>query len=314
MPQSGKSVFTDQLRGDIEFDFTQMDDQILLKSDGYPTYHLANVVDDHLMGVTHVIRAEEWISSTPKHVTLYKAFGWDLPQFIHMPLLRNLDRSKLSKRKNPTSLLYYRRKGILPAAMLNFLALMGWAYSETQEVFTLEEMISKFDFNQVHLGGPVFDPDKLLWMNGQYIRKLTPQDFSSYVRKEVFSEKYLEKLHPLIVERLEAFEQFTEKFSFFFCGAVPFANESSRTTIEIKSMLSDLVDKLDEIPNWELPLIENALKEQLKILGWKPKDFFMTIRLAVTGRPDSPPLVETMVVLGKEIVRFRLKDAASRLN
>src|SRR6185436_11240696 len=170
MPREGQSVVHDLLRGDVTIDNAQVDDQVLLKSDGFPTYHLANVVDDHLMGITHVIRAEEWISSTPKHVELYDAFGWTAPEFIHMPLLRNADKSKISKRKNPVSLDYYADAGILPEAMLNFLGLMGWSFGGDREKFTLAEMLAAFDISRVRLGEPVFDLEKLSWLNGLYMR------------------------------------------------------------------------------------------------------------------------------------------------
>src|SRR5881296_1538183 len=175
MPSEDSMVVADLLRGDIRFERPQMDDQVLLKSDGYPTYHLANVVDDHLMRITHVIRAEEWLSSTPKHVLLYQAFGWEPPVFMHMPLLRNADRSKISKRKNPVSLEFYERQGYLPEALLNFLALMGWSMSDDREVFRIDEMIEEFSFARVNLGGPVFDLQKLEWLNGVYIRQLPPE-------------------------------------------------------------------------------------------------------------------------------------------
>src|SRR5262249_54673232 len=166
MPREGKLTFHDRLRGDLEFDNAQSDDQVLLKSDGFPTYHLANDVDDHLMEITHVIRAEEWISSTPKHVVLYDAFGWRAPEWIHMPLLRNADKSKTSKRKTPVSLDYYREAGILPEALLNFLGLMGWSIGGDREKFGLDEMVAGFSFDRVSLGGPVFDLEKLSWLNG----------------------------------------------------------------------------------------------------------------------------------------------------
>ena len=172
MPTEGVTIVEDFLRGKVEFENARIDDQVLLKSDGYPTYHLANVVDDHLMEISHVIRAEEWISSTPKHVELYRAFGWAAPTFVHMPLLRNANKSKISKRKNPVSLEYYRRKGILPEAMVNFLALMGWSFGNDIEIFTLEQMIEKFDLKDIHLGGPVFDLDKLEWVNQNYMHKI----------------------------------------------------------------------------------------------------------------------------------------------
>ena len=180
VPAEGETAFRDELRGTINFSHNNVDDQVLLKSDGFPTYHLANVVDDHLMRITDVIRAEEWISSTPKHVLLYKAFGWDLPRFWHMPLLRNLDKSKISKRKNPVSLIYYRQAGFLPHALLNFLGLMGGGMpaptekNDTAEIFDLPRMLELFDFAKISLGGPVFDLVKLKWLNGEYIARPHP--------------------------------------------------------------------------------------------------------------------------------------------
>src|SRR6266851_1557694 len=170
--EGGATVVHDAFREPITFDHQQIDDQVLLKSDGYPTYHLANVVDDHLMEITHVIRAEEWLSSTPKHVQLYKAFGWQAPEWVHMPLLRNADKSKISKRKNPVSLDYYRDAGFLPEALLNYLGTMGWSIAGDREKFTLAEMVEAFSFDRVSLGGPVFDLVKLAAMNADYLRQL----------------------------------------------------------------------------------------------------------------------------------------------
>src|SRR5580704_3601165 len=200
------TTFRDELRGDITFEHNNVDDQVLMKSDGFPTYHLANVVDDHLMQITDVIRAEEWISSTPKHVLLYRAFGWQQPRFWHMPLLRNLDKSKISKRKNPVSLIYYRQAGFLPEAMINFLGLMGGGMpapttestptqpaikqSET-DIFSLPDMVARFDVKNIRLGGPVFDLTKLKWLNGEYIRALTPEKFYAALRSTVLSDAYL---------------------------------------------------------------------------------------------------------------------------
>ena len=180
VPISGPIVVHDQLRGEISIDATQIDDQVLLKTDGLPTYHLANVVDDHLMQITHVVRAEEWISSTPKHVLLYRAFGWEEPEWIHMGLLRNADKNKtkISKRKHPVSINYYRDTGILPHALLNFLGTMGWSIGGDREKFTLAEMIEAFTFDRVSLGGPVFDLKKLTWLNEQYIHEMTPQQLA----------------------------------------------------------------------------------------------------------------------------------------
>ena len=222
VPVQGETAFRDELRGNINFSHNNVDDQILMKSDGFPTYHLANVVDDHLMRITDVIRAEEWISSTPKHVLLYKAFGWDLPRFWHMPLLRNLDKSKISKRKNPVSLIYYRQAGFLPAALLNFLGLMGGGMpaptekNDTAEIFDLSKMLTTFDFGKISLGGPVFDLVKLKWLNGEYIRALTPQAFFAQLRSVVFSDEILQQIAPLVQTRIETLGQIGNLADFFF--------------------------------------------------------------------------------------------------
>ncbi|MCK9469679.1 MAG: glutamate--tRNA ligase, partial [Porticoccaceae bacterium] len=171
IPEEGVCTFNDRLRGVIEIPWSQVDMQVLLKADGMPTYHLANVVDDHLMGITHVIRGEEWINSAPKHQLLYRYFGWDMPELCHMPLLRNPDKSKLSKRKNPTSISFYEAMGYLPEAMLNYLGRMGWSMPDEEEKFSLDQMIANFNIDNVHLGGPVFDREKLDWLNGRWIRE-----------------------------------------------------------------------------------------------------------------------------------------------
>ncbi len=312
MPTEGKSVFHDVLRKKIEIDYSQLDDQVLLKSDGFPTYHLASVVDDHLMKISHVIRAEEWISSTPKHVALYEAFAWEQPKFVHLPLLRNNDRSKISKRKNPTSIELYQYKGILPQAMINFLALMGWAYDDKTEIFSLEQMVKRFKIEDIHLGGPVFDQQKLLWLNQHYIKELAKDSFVSHMRDQVFSANYLEKLYPLVRDRLESFDQFVDKFAFFFSGELVYDNlaivPKTKTSKEMKDMFKDLLIILDEMEDWEENFLQDALANYLKKLNWKPKEFYMPIRFVTTGRKDSPPLVPTLVVLGREMVRYRIQS------
>jgi glutamyl-tRNA synthetase len=318
MPRTGSVAFKDFLRGDITIDAAQCDDQVLMKSDGYPTYHLANVVDDHLMGITHVIRAEEWISSVPKHVVLYEAFGWDKPVFVHMPLLRNKDRSKISKRKNPVSLNYYRRKGILPHAMINFLALMGWSMGDNREIFSLDEMIQRFDLSQVTLGAPIFDLVKLGTINQHYIQAMGPDEFADHLREEVFSKDYLKTLYPHVKARLQSFEEFCDKNSFFFNGAleyqVPTLLPKTRSAQELLSMVTNLLEKLDDLYTWDKDHIHSLMESHREALGWKPQDYFMPIRMIVTGRRDSPPLAESLELVGREMVRFRMRDALEKLS
>jgi glutamyl-tRNA synthetase len=317
MPKEGKTTFKDELRGEIDIDNKQLDDQVLLKSDGFPTYHLANVVDDHLMKITHVIRAEEWISSTPKHVRLYEAFGWQAPQFIHLPLLRNSDRSKISKRKNPVSLTYYQQAGILPQAMLNFLALMGWSFGGDREIFSLNEMIEVFDIKNFSLGGPVFDVTKLNWLNQHYLHQMSESEFVDYLRNELFSQKKLTKLAPLLQKRLSRFDEFVPKGDYFFTSALNYEGllilPKGKEQSECVQMVKDLAERFDELYDWSVPKIAELLAAHKDALGWKPKDYYMTVRLIMTGRKDSPPLDETIEVLGRDIVRFRLRDYANYL-
>ena len=233
------TTFRDELRGDITFEHSNVDDQVLMKSDGFPTYHLANVVDDHLMQITDVIRAEEWISSTPKHVLLYRAFGWQLPRFWHMPLLRNLDKSKISKRKNPVSLIYYRQAGFLPEAVINFLGLMGGGMPESTgpvaEKFTLAEMVERFDVKNIRLGGPVFDLTKLKWLNGEYLRALTPEDFYTALRTTILSDTYLSQIASLVQTRIETLGEFGNLTHFFFADDIlPTPKSSSQRNARSK--------------------------------------------------------------------------------
>ena len=317
MPNEGEIVVNDLLRGEVRFDASQIDDQVLIKSDGFPTYHLANVVDDHLMDISHVIRAEEWISSLPKHVQLYRAFGWDEPVFCHLPLLRNTDTSKISKRKNPVSLNHYRRAGYLPEAMLNYLALMGWTMPDERDQFSLSEFVDHFDPAEISLGGPVFDLAKLTWLNGRYLRDLEPQELLERLRAGLLSDDYLLEVIPLAHERIDTLQDFFSYADFFFTGDVEY-DEAARAKLVAKDRTPPqtakafrvlLEDHLDAILDWQPEAIETALREFCERHDWVPKQLFMPVRVAITGRSATPPLFETMAVLGKEVCRSRLRAA-----
>lgn len=322
VPEEGETVAQDLLRGQLRFDNRLIDDQILLKSDGYPTYHLANVVDDHLMGITHVIRAEEWISSLPKHVLLYRGFGWEEPVFCHLPLLRNADRSKISKRKNPVSLEYYRRAGFLPEALRNYLALMGWIMPDgVTEEFTLEEFVANFTLERITLGGPVFDLEKLTWLNGRHLRRLSPAEYLQRLRQGPLAEEYLARIVPLVQERLDRLEDFMAYGQFFFVGEVSYDQEARARLVPKKgtpaetaaALASLLEEELDPLLEWDAAHLEPLLRGAAQRLGWKTGDLFMSVRVAVTGRVATPPLFETMEVLGKELCRRRLRRAVQVL-
>ncbi|MBI4816314.1 MAG: glutamate--tRNA ligase [Deltaproteobacteria bacterium] len=305
----------DGLRGPVrEKDY--LDDQVLLKSDGFPTYHLANVVDDHLMGISHVIRAEEWISSTPKHLLLYQAFGWQPPQFIHMPLLRNVDKSKISKRKNPVSILDYQQRGFLPQAVVNYLAMLGFTMPDGREVFTFNEFAAEFDFARISLGGPVFDLQKLAWLNGKYYReKLSEAELTRYVRDTLFSESAIAKIVPLIKERIDVLEQFVPATEYFFSGDVAvtpesFANKKSKKTLaETRELLEAYSEALDKHIDFSADAIEAMSRKFAEDQKAGTKELFPAIRTAVTGREATPPLFATMSVLGRARCRRRLRHA-----
>jgi glutamyl-tRNA synthetase len=319
VPLSGDIVVKDELRGPVTISSEQLDDQVLLKSDGLPTYHLANVVDDHMMEITHVIRAEEWISSTPKHVLLYQAFGWEPPQFLHMPLLRNSDKSKISKRKNPVSINYYRDIGILPQAMLNFLGLMGWSFGDDREKFTLAEMIDAFSWDKVSLGGPVFNLEKLTWLNEKYIHALDYGQLADTVMAWRLNKDYLLKVLPLVRERIKKLDELVPAIEYFFSGDLDYTPVLADMKIpdvagkDVKTALLEFVEKLEAKEGFAAPMIEEVSRLWVEATGWKSKNAFMLLRLAVTGRKASPPLFETMAVLGKEITRRRLRSAAELL-
>lgn len=312
MPKTGETVFVDRLRGEVRFDNTQIDDQILLKSDGFPTYHLANVVDDHLMGITHVIRAEEWLSSTPKHVELYKAFGWQAPEWIHMPLLRNADKSKISKRKNPVSLDYYRAAGFLPEALLNYLGTMGWSISGDREKFTLAEMIDAFTFDRMSLGGPVFDLVKLSAMNADYLRALDDAAIVARLRDWRFADSFLQQLVPLVRQRVSRLDEFVPMTEFFFSGDLDYAAVSKdllgkRPAKEVAECLFGLVEVLDVQRDFSHAALEAVARAYAGKIGWEPKELFMVMRMAASARKATPPLFETLAVLGRDLVRRRLR-------
>ena len=273
------------------------------------------------MGISHVIRAEEWLSSLPKHAQLYRAFGWKEPVFCHLPLLRNADRSKISKRRNPVSLNHYRRAGYLPEAMLNYLALMGWTMPDEREEFTLQEFVAELTLDRISLGGPVFDLDKLTWLNGRAIRRLTAPGLLERLRTGPLGDDYLLEVVPLVQERVDTLEGFFSYASFFFVGEVDYDAEAlkmlvarKRTAAETAAAFERLLEEtLDPLLEWNASSVEAALRSFLEASGWSPKELFMPIRVAVTGRPATPPLFETMAVLGKEICRRRLRRAVEVL-
>ncbi|MEE2903976.1 MAG: glutamate--tRNA ligase [Myxococcota bacterium] len=318
MPLDGETIVNDRLRGQVTIANDQVDDQVLLKSDGFPTYHLANVVDDHLMKITHVIRAEEWINSTPKHVVLYNMFGWEPPVFIHMPLLRNPDKSKISKRKNPVSILDYQQRGFLPPAVLNYLAMLGWTMPDGKELFSLDEFVANFTWDRMHLGGPIFDLEKLTWLNGRYFREeMTDSDLISHLEKTVFTRERLEALVPLMRGRIDVTEQFLPATQYFYCGDLEFdptlLKPKKRTYKELRKAFEGFADELDRQLNFTPDALEAFARAYIERKEWSGRDFFMPLRIALTGSKATPPLFDTMAIMGRALTRRRLRAAITLL-
>jgi glutamyl-tRNA synthetase len=321
VPLSGPIVFQDLLRGEVSRDAKETDDQVLLKSDGMPTYHLANVVDDHLMEISHVIRAEDWISSTPKHVLLYRAFGWEAPVFVHMPLLRNADKdkTKISKRKHPVSVNYYREIGILPEALLNFLGTMGWSFGGDREKFTLHEMIAVFSWDRISLGGPVFNLEKLTWLNEKYLHELSTDELVERAMAWRLNRDFLRTAVPLVQTRIRKLDELIPAIEFLFSGDIDYAPVAGELAVpgaapaDVAKALLAYIERFEARVGWTKQLLEEEAGTWCTELGWKTRHAFMLLRVAVTGRTATPPLFETMAVLGKELTRRRLRRAAEAI-
>jgi len=307
-------VIRDRLRGEIRYDYAQIDDQILMKSDGFPTYHLANVVDDHLMRVTHVIRGEEWVPSTPKHVLLYEAFQWDLPEFIHLPLLLNPDGSKLSKRKNPTSIDYYRDAGYLPEALLNYLGLMSYSRPDQNEKFSLDAFASDFDINRISLGGSIFDLQKLRWLNSRYIREdFTPEQLWERLEAWRLNPGFMAQMVPMMQRRMQTLGDLIPACAFLLTTDVTYAPEDlvpkKREPSEIPEMLQVMALQMDRVVSWTTEELKEAMEEVSRFLDWPIRDVTAVLFVAVTGSAVAPPLYDSMALLGRDMTRRRVLSA-----
>ena len=319
VPNDGICVVEDLRRGKIEFEWKTVDMQVLMKSDGLPTYHLANVVDDHLMEITHVFRGEEWVSSAPKHILLYQYFGWEPPKLLHLPLLRNPDKSKLSKRKNPTGILFYKAMGYLPEALMNFLGLLTQpAHEGEDEIMSLEKMVERFEVEHVPLGGPVFDVAKLDWLNGRYIRERLDRDaFMQRVREWAFQPERLARIADLAHSRVERLSDLGLLVDFFFAGRLRITAEQLRggklDDLTMRQAFQLALWELDALREWNLSGIESVLKQVADAVGKKFRDVARPFYVAVTGSPTSVPLYDSMELLGRDIVRERLRMALELL-
>ena len=327
-PLEGRTGFNDLIWGEVVFEHSTIDDLVLLKSDGYPTYHLANVVDDHLMEISHVLRAEEWLSSTPRHLLMYQALGFEPPQFAHLPMILGADRAKLSKRHGSVSITEYREQGYLPETMVNFLALLGWALDDKTEIFSQAELVDNFSLERVSRTGAIFNRDKLNWMNGAYIRSLSLDDFTrrtlpflenglpSGVRRPL-STDYVRQVMPLIQERARTLAEIPELTAFFFIDELDYEpsllivkkmdRESSVQALEAARQ------RITALQTFDTASLEAVLRPLAAEMGLKTGQLFGTLRVAVTGRTVAPPLFETMSVLGKELSLERVGAALNKL-
>jgi len=313
VPVSGDCTFVDELRGEITIPYTQVDMQVLVKADGMPTYHLAVVVDDHLMGITHILRGEEWINSVPKQKLLFDYFGWQMPVLIHLPLLRNPDQSKLSKRKNPTSITYYRDEGYLPEALLNYLALMGWSMPDEREIFSKEDMVAAFDEKRITVGGPIFDQTKLAWMNGQYLRELSADEFSQRVTDWMLNPQRLAKLIPLVQERVERLSDLVPLVDYLLGARIKLsAADFEHKTLErdtVVKVLHHTLAAFEELRSWQRDGLFELCQSLAQQCELKLRDFLFPLFVALSGKSVALPLFDSLVFLGADISRARLRDA-----
>ncbi len=321
VPREGVCVIDDLLRDEpIVIPWADIDMQILLKSDGFPTYHLANVVDDHLMEITHVMRGEEWISSAPKHKLLYDYFGWEMPQIGHLPLLRNADanKSKLSKRKSATGILFFKRMGYLPEALLNFLGILAFPPPEGAELASFGELVERADLRHIPLTGPVFDTAKLDWLNARYLReKLTPRQLLERMHAWVLNDAYLGEIASLAHSRIERLSDFIPAAGYLFAGRLDVTpamlREGKLDDAEIRMALQLALWSFEELADWERDAIQNAVNRVAAILLKKPREIVRPFYVAIAGSPTALPLFESMVLLGRDLSRERIRAALTAL-
>ena len=328
MPSEGQTKFNDIVRGEVNFENCLVDDFVMLKRDGFPTYHLANVVDDHLMEITHVLRAEEWLPSTPRHLQIYEALGWDPPMYAHLPVILAPDRSKLSKRHGATSIMEYREQGYIAPALVNFLTLLGWSLDDKTEIMSPEELMTYFSLERVSRSGALFDADKLTWMNGHYIREMDTEGLADALLE--YWERYpvdgipgspdrgiVVKIVPLIRERLKTLADATPLVRFFFSHQVKYEVEDlvqKRMDVPgTKAALDAALAVLVALPVFDTESIEVALRALADDQGIKVGQLLGSIRIATTGLKVSPPLFETLDILGRDRCVSAIKIALQRL-
>ena len=314
LPENRDIVFEDVIKGRITINTNDMDDQVLIKADGFPTYHFAVVVDDHLMGITHIVRGDEWISSTPKHIYLYEALGFEKPIFVHLPTVLNKSGKKLSKRNDDASVEDFRLKGYLPEALINYLALVGWSPESNEEILSLDEMVKQFSFDRVSKSGGVFDVDKLDWVNAQYIRKMEVSELAKLVKpylvkagfiKEDICEKRLELITKTFQESISRLPEIIEQSRFLFEDVAVEPDALKMRNVEhIEILKEKMKEELSQIEEMDEETAKGFMKKVQKASGFKGKDLYMPVRALLTGQVHGPELSNILEILGKgEILR-----------
>jgi len=322
IPTEGEITFSDLIRGPVTFAYRVVDDQVLMKSDGFPTYHLAVVVDDHYMKISHVIRGEEWLSSTPKHLLLYEYFGWEAPQFAHLPLLLNSDRSKLSKRQGDVAVEDYKNKGYLPEALINFIAFLGWNPGDTREFFTLEELIKEFSLAGVGKAGAVFNLEKLDWLNSQYIQKMPATELVNRLRPfaaayslDGCSDTYLAQVVDLLRERTTVLPEFFSRGDYFFHAPAAYdpAIAAKAWHADSAEHLRNILESLKKLSTFEAPAIEEAVRSYATSNGVGMGKIVQPLRFALCGVGQGPTLYQIIALLGKDETLSRCAKALKAL-
>ena len=319
LPQNRDISFEDKIKGKITFNTDDMDDQVLIKRDGYPTYHFAVVVDDNAMKITHVVRGDEWISSTPKHVYLYEAFGWDAPEYIHLPTVLNEDHKKYSKRNGDGMVEDFIEEGYTPEGLVNFLSLLGWSPDSEEEIFTIEELAKQFDFDRVNKTGAVFDKRKLDWVNGHYVRDLAVEDLAQKIKPFLLEAGLIDENYPEEDLNLlaETWQSAIDKFSdapklsqnfFLDDDKMDWEEEASEVLKEedSKKLVDAYLEKLEEVDEIDADFAKSIMKTLQKETGIKGKNLWFPIRAAITGSVHGPDLSNVMILMGKEKVAERL--------
>ncbi len=324
LPEDTDITFTDGIRGELTFNTQDLDDQVLIKQDGFPTYHLAVVVDDHNMKISHVIRGEEWVSSTPKHVALYDAFGWERPEFYHLPLILNEQKKKLSKRHDDVSVEGFIEEGYLEEALINYVSMLGWSPGEEDEIMTMDEILERFDFTKISHSGAVFSTDKLKWVNGQHIRRLDISDLTNRVIPYLLESglisqddiknriEWIRRIVSSLTERVETLKEFPEKAKIFFGNELIIENEEAEDVLKqenAKDVIEALIDEITSLNEIDFENPKSVFKAVQKSSGYKGKTLFMTARVGLSGQTHGVDMGDLLAILGKDLALKRLEQA-----